>query len=216
MRRVDLIAVVLVVGLAAWAVVLQFRAAEPLPPPASPTLEVGEAVPPDVVLTGLDGTPHRLGDLFGERATVLYAWSTTCPCIPWCEDELRAIAARHGPEQGFRWVAIAGEPTDTVEGIRETTEKLGSFYDVLLDPSHRLSAPMGFDRAAVVAVLDRDGYIRFRGNPSDRLKDPTRWFLNEVLDDVAAGRAPRLDHTELTYGCEFSAPVVCEDEPTLP
>jgi peroxiredoxin len=203
---VDLLAAVLVIGLAAWAVVARLRTAELQPPPGPSVLEVGEVVPADVVLEDLEGSPHRLGDLFGDRATVLYSWSTTCPCIPWCEDELKDIAERHGPEQGFRWVAVAGEPTDTVDGIRETMEKIGAFYDVLLDPSHLLCEPLGFDRAAVVAVLDRDGILRFRGNPSDRLKDPTRWFLNEVLDDVAAGSPPRIERTELTSGCEFSGP----------
>lgn len=216
MRRADLIAAVVVVGLAAWAVIAQLTGSGESAPPLAPVLAVGEAVPPDLVLKDLDGVPQRLGDRFGEKATVLYAWSTTCPCVPWCEEELKDIYGRYGPEQGFSWIAIDGEPTDTVEGIRQTMREIDAFYDVLLDPSHRLCARMGFDRAAIVAVLDADGYIRFRGNPSDDLKDPQRWFLNEVLADVAAGKAPRLESTEATYGCEYSAPIACEDEDLEP
>lgn len=211
MRRADLIAAVVVIALAAWAVIAQFGTDEPTQP-VVPVIAVGEAVPPDVVLQDLDGTPHRVGDFFGEKATVLYAWSTTCPCIPWCEDELQDIFQRYGPAQGIAWVAIAGEPTETTEGIRETMQKLESPYGMLLDPSHRLCARMGFDRAAIMVVLDEDGYVRFRGNPSDSLKDPTRWFLNEVLADVLAGREPETRVTELAYGCDFSKPIACEDD----
>ena len=212
MRRADLIAAAIVLALAVWAVVAQLTSGDGPQAPDVPVLEVSEALPLDVVLKGLDGEQHRLGDLLGEKGTVLYSWSTTCPCIPWCQDELNDIQSRYGPEQGIAWVAVVGEPTDTPEGIRATMEKIGATYTMVLDPSHRLCGRMGFDRAAIVAVLDADGYLRFRGNPSDDLKDPTRWFLNDVLEAVAAGKRPGIESTKIYYGCEFSEPIECEDD----
>jgi hypothetical protein len=206
MRRADLLVAVVVLGLAGWAVAARLSAPPPPRAPASPVLAIGGAVPADLVLGSVDGERHRLGDLFGPKATVLYSWSTTCPCIPWCEDELTDIAGRYDAAKGVTWVAIDGEPTDTVEGIHVRMKEVGAFYDVLLDPTQALSRRMGFDRAAIVAVLDAEGRLRFRGNPSDRLKDPKRWFLNEVLADVVAGKEPSITHAEPTYGCEFSPP----------
>lgn len=218
MRRIDLIATVVVIALAAWAVTAQFGGGGEeggVPPRVEvPAIEIGTAAPTDVALRDLDGKAHRLGDRFGEKATILYSWSTTCPCIPWCEDELQDIFARYGPKQGIEWVAIAGEPTETNEGVRQTLEKLQAPYGLLLDPTHRLCRPLGFDRAAIMIVLDPEGVVRFWGNPSDRLKDPTRWFLNEVLEDVAQGRTPEARETELTYGCNFSKALPPEADPT--
>jgi len=216
MRRLDLAVAVLVVGLSTWAVVGQLTDGVPTggPPDRAPALALGEAVDPDVVLRDLAGTRRRLGDFLGAKATVLYAWSTTCPCIPYCEDELKVLVGRYPGDAGVSWVGVAGEPTDTPEGVARAMRELGASYPMLLDPSHRVCGPVGFDRAAMVAVLDADGHLRFRGNLTDALKDPVHHYLADALAAVVAGRRPERPETPDAYGCEFSAPVACEDEET--
>ena len=218
MRRLDLVIAAVVVLLVGYAVVRQLGPAEE--PPGSPprAIGIGEALSPDITLPSLDGGSVRLGDVLGRKATMIYAWSTTCPCMPFCEDRMRDLYGRFPPEQGYVWYAVAGEPTDTPEGIRQDMKSLDSFYPMLLDPSHRLCARLGFDRAAMVAVLDADGYLRFRGNLGDDLRHPTKLWLEGALDAIAAGREPDPAETDIAYGCEFSAPIECEDEvvPAVP
>lgn len=212
MRRLDLVIAAVVVLLVAFAVVRQLTPA-PEDPTAGPrAIQVGEALSPDITLTSLDGERVRLGDGFGTRGTILYAWSTTCPCIPYCEDEMRELHARFSPEKGYAWFAIAGEPTETRDGIRQEMTSLQAFYPMLLDPSHRLCARAGFDRAAMVAVLDADGYLRFRGNLGDDLRNPTKIWLEGALEAIDAGLEPDPAETDIAYGCQFSAPIACEDD----
>ncbi len=206
-----------IVALCAWAVIRQFGT-DPLEPYEKAfvrTIEVGEALNPDVTLLDTGGERRRVGDGYGAKATVFYSWSTTCPCIPVCEDALREAYVKFGPEQGVVWIGVAGEPTDTSSAVLDKMTFLRSFYEMLLDPYQRLCTRLGFDRAAVLAVLDGDGYLRFRGNVSDDLKDPQRNYLLEVLPAIVAGTKPPLEETDLAYGCEFSDPQPCPDAELL-
>ena len=216
-RRKDLLIAGIIVALCAWAVISQLGSG-PDGPEASAklrTIEVGEALDPDVTLLDVGGERRRVGDGYGTNATVFYSWSTTCPCIPICEELLRQTYARFGPDQGVAWIGVAGEPSDTAGAVRGGMRSLDAFYGMLLDPYHRLSQRLGFDRAAVLAVLDGDGYLRFRGNVSDDLKTPQRNHLLEVLPAIVAGTPPPMAETELAYGCEFTDPQPCPDDEVL-
>lgn len=207
-NRTDLLIAGVVVALAAAAVAGQLTAgAEKVPDGTVRVLEVGEAVSPDVTLLDLDGSLARLGDRLGPHATVLYSWSSVCRCIPVCDRSLGPRMERFGPEAGVRWIAIAGEPNDDLETVEATLERLDARYAVLRDPTHRLCGPLGFDRASMVVVLDADGYVRFRGNPTDDLVHPTRVYLDDVLPAVIAGRRSPLAETGIRYGCAFSEPL---------
>lgn len=203
-----------VVALCAWAVIAQLSTGpdEPTASELWPAIQVGEALDPDVTLFDVGGERRRVGDGYGRAATIFYSWSTTCPCIPICEEMLQETRARFGPEQGVRWYGVAGEPTDTPGSVRGGMKEISAFYEMLLDPYHRLSARLGFDRAAVLAVLDGDGYLRYRGNISDDLTAPERNYLLEVLPAIVAGERPPFTETELAYGCEFSDPQPCPDD----
>ncbi len=212
MRRLDLIIAAVVILLVAFAVVRQLTGGGEDPATGPRTVGIGEALSPDITLTSLDGERVRLGDALGTKGTILYAWSTTCPCIPFCEDKMRELHARFGPGKGYTWFAIAGEPTETAEGIRQEMTSLRAFYPMLLDPSHRLCARVGFDRAAMVAILDPDGYLRFRGNLGDDLRNPTKIWLEGALEAIDAGLEPNPAETDIAYGCVFSVPIDCEDD----
>ncbi len=203
-----LIAAVLV-GLVTWAVASQLTGpqTEETTPPLARVLEVGEALSPDVSLLDLEGRLVRLGDRLGSRATVLYSWSTTCPCIPICDHDIRPLQERFGEDEGVRWIAICGEPTDVPLRIRALLEKLGARYALLRDPTHRLCGTLGFDRAAMIVVLDGDGYVRFRGNLTDNLTKPTTNHLEAVLPAVTAGHGSPLGELDIAYGCPFSDPL---------
>jgi len=211
MRTKDLVIAGVIVALCAWAVISQLGTGpeETDARTSLRTIQIGEALDPDVTIRDLEGAPQRVGDAYGEKATIFYSWSTTCPCIPVCEPMVRETWKRFGPDQGVAWIGVAGEPEDTPGWVRSRMQDIGAAYPMLLDPYHRLSQRLGFDRAAVLAVLDGDGYLRFRGNISDDLRTPKHNYLLEVLPAIVAGTQPPRAETELAYGCEFSDPKPC-------
>lgn len=215
-RRLEILAATVLVVLSGAAVWSQLAPTDDETPPVPRPLEVGEALSPDVGLLDLDGRSVRLGDRLGERATVLYSWSTTCPCVPICEDTLQSVQARFPAEAGVAWLAVCGEPRDAPGAIRALLGDLDATYTALLDPAHRLCARAGLDRAALLVVLDGDGYVRFRGNLTDDLESPTTNHLAAVLPAIVAGDLPPYAEPEIAYGCAFSAPLEdCPDAELL-
>ena len=81
----------LIVGLSAWAVARQLGTdpLEAYEAAAIRTLEVGEALPADVVIRDIGEESRPIGDWFGRTATVFYSWGTNCPCVPICETRMR-------------------------------------------------------------------------------------------------------------------------------
>jgi hypothetical protein len=170
---------------------------------------VGEAVE-DVVLDDLLGKPRRLTEWLGERATILYSWSATCPCVGECDRRIaplfHALRAEHG-EKAVRWIAVAGAAEDTPEVVLETMGLLRAPYRMLLDPRQRLTGRLGLRSAAHVAVLDGHGYLRYRGTIDDDLKAPTRDFLAGAVKAVLEGRRPDPEEFDVEgYGCPFGEP----------
>ncbi|MHC5010448.1 MAG: redoxin family protein [Planctomycetota bacterium] len=210
----ELLIAAILIGLGVFVVAGEFlpddRAFEA--PQAPRRLEIGEALDGSIPLMDLDGEIRPIGARFGMRATVLYAWSTTCPCVPVCEERMRPLYARFGAEQGVAWVAVAGEPDDEPGAIRDLVTELRAPYPVVLDPTQKLCARLGFDRASVLAILDADGYVRWRGTQGDDLASPTRDYLREALRTITAGGLPEEAEVEPAYGCAFSTPPEdCED-----
>jgi hypothetical protein len=206
----DLLITAILLGLCGLAVARHFDHDVPGPPPIPP-LEVGEPLDGSLVVTNVAGFSKPMVDLFGKRATVLYSWKVACPCIDACEARLREVYARYGPAQGVEWYAVDGEPSDEPEAIREKMGRIGSFQKMLVDPTQRLSAKVGFDRAAQIAVLDATGHIRYRGSIDDDYKQPTRSYVAEALAAVVDGGAVPVPETLPVYGCAYSQEPVCRE-----
>jgi hypothetical protein len=84
-----------------------------------------------------------------------------------------------------------------------------TFFRMLLDPDQALLARVGFRQAALVAVLDGNGRLRYRGSMDDDYLKPTRSYLAEALASVVDGQPLALAETTPIYGCEFSRPPAC-------
>jgi hypothetical protein len=114
------------------------------------------------------------------------------------------------------WIAVDGEPEDAAPTVLGKMGRLGSFYKMLLDPTQLLSARVGFDRAAQIAILDSTGRLRYRGPMDDDLEKPQRSYLREALEAVVAGVPVPLHQVEPKYGCEYSQPPSCDAETLSP
>src|SRR5688572_8353102 len=111
MRWGDLVISAILLGLCGLAVAKHFGHGEEVRR-VIPPVEVGEPLDGNLTLTDIGGVDRVLADFFGRRATVLYSWKVSCPCVDVCEPRLKAIYARYGREQGVAWIAVDGEPED--------------------------------------------------------------------------------------------------------
>jgi hypothetical protein len=163
---------------------------------------VGAAVGP-LAFEDLDGRPVVVAP--GEpAATLVWFWSTLCPCVEQCEARIVALIRDYAP-RGVRFVAVTANEDDDPERVRALLSKLRSPYPVWRDRGAREAARLGIHASASVAVLDRGGRLRYRGAIDDRLEGPTVHHARDALDAVLAGREP-VPAEVASYGCLFPLP----------
>jgi peroxiredoxin len=208
MRHVDLLVTAVIVGASAYAVAKMAGDGPVAARPEVRAIDVGQPVE-DVELVDIGGEKRRLLGWLGRKATVLYAFSVKCPCVGQVEERIQELMDRHRGKDGkdVVWVGVAGDAADSTEAVVEKMVALRAGYKMLLDPAQKLCRRVGFREATHVAVLDADGYLRYRGTIDDDLKKPTRSYLAEALAAVTEGRAPDVaEHDVEGYGCAFGEP----------
>jgi hypothetical protein len=220
MRRLrDILIALAIVGLCVYGVTSQFSA-DGAPDVAIldiEPLEIGALLEVDFTLRDL-GTPPKPRNLmggYGRTATVLYSWSEPCPCILDLEPRLRALAAGY-EGKGVRWIALAGEPRDTLEALRAKAAQMKPFYPVYRDPEQRVLRRLDIRHAGQFAVLDGEGRLVFRGGGDDHWEEGKAEHLQAVLDAVVTGQAVPFTTKPRRYGCEFSLPASCLADEAAP
>lgn len=214
MRRLrDMSIAASVLALCAWGVLAQLDASDSAgarrPPPAP--LAVGEVLEIDFPLLDLEDPPKPRNVMawYGARATVLYTWSVPCPCIGDLEPRIRRLQERFGDAEGVRWVAVAGDPGDTLEALQARHADLGSTYPVLRDPDQLLCRRLDLVRAGQVAVLDGAGRLAYRGAVDDDLLEGHAEHLEEALAAVLDGASLPVPERPAVYGCTYAVPASC-------
>ncbi len=208
-----------VVGLCVYGVVAQFSgaAAPEAPQRLIRPIEMGALLEADVTLrdVGDPPKPRNVMGSYGRTATVLYTWSEACPCILDLEPRLRRLAERFGPEQGVAWLALAGEPGESLEELRAKRDAMQTFYPVLRDPEQLVCRRLGLVHAGQVAVLDGAGRLVYRGAVDAHWREGKAEFLESALAATVRGEQPTTSEEPRRYGCEYSVPASClSDEST--
>ncbi len=205
-----------IVGLCVYGVVAQFSgdAAPEVEPRFIEKIELGARLDADITLRDVGDPPlprNVLGSQ-GRAATVLYTWSAACPCILDLEPRLRELSKRYGRAQGVAWIALAGEPGETLEVLREKRDAMETFYPVLRDPDQLICRRLGLVHAGQVAVLDGEGRLVYRGAVDDDWRAGHAEHLEAALAAVVAGKPPEVAEVPRQYGCAFSVPLSCLSE----
>jgi peroxiredoxin len=198
--RADLVVLAAIVAGSAYAVVWQSRPPE-APADAVAALGIGEEAE-DFVLTDVGGETRNLAAWTkGKQATVLYFWSTTCPCVATYEKRLKPLMKEFGPK-GVEFVAIDGHPDDTKDLVLQAMVDLRAEYRMLLDPTQKVVRRFGVTKATEAVVLDARKRVRYRGGIDDSIAKPTKPYLRDALVAVLEGRSPDPATAE-TEGCPF-------------
>ena len=134
--------------------------------------------------------------------TVLVFFSAHCPCQTAHDERLIALDARYAP-RGVQFYAVDSELGASAQRDAAEAEKRRYPFPILTDHGAKLAAAVGAESATFTIVVERGGAIRYRGGiDSDRthLTPQATPYLGDALDDLLAGRAPRLAEAK-ALGC---------------
>jgi len=154
------------------------------------------AVPAWPPLTVVDTTGAKTTlptDLSRSKLTVLVFYSEHCPCFRVHEQRLVELERAYGA-RGVRVIFVDSEVSASVERDSHAAAERG-LPAIALDPGAKLADAVGADYATYSVVLDPQGRIRYRGgidSDKDRLHDDAQSFLRDAVDDLMAGREPRV------------------------
>jgi AhpC/TSA family len=128
------------------------------------------------------------------RLTVLVFFSPHCHCLDEHQPRLRALYAEY-QTQHVQFLMIDSEVGSSPERDAEETQRRGYLFPILFDRGGRLAELLGAEYATYTVVLDAEGRIRYHGGidtDKTHLHDDATPYLRNAIDDLLAGRAPRV------------------------
>lgn len=162
--------------------------------------------PLDLLLPSCDGMTVRLGQLCGQRGTLVVFVSTQCPISNGYIPTLNRLVQRCA-EQGIGLVGVNPNAGQSLADIRAHRDEYRIAFPVLKDPQAAAASAWQIDTCPAVVLLDAHGRVVYRGRIDDRYqrrggaaRAPRRDDLEEALTDLLAGRAVRVPRTE-AIGC---------------
>ena len=168
---------------------------------AAPSAKTAAALP---AVTLVDTAGQRTAfpdDLARARLTVIVFYADHCPCFRVHEERIREIVRVYGP-QGVKVLVVDSEVSATPAGDAQAASERG-LPAIALDPGARLADALDAEYATYTVVLDGAGKVRYRGGiDTDKnvLHDDASPFLKDALDDLLAGREPRVSEGK-ALGC---------------
>jgi hypothetical protein len=160
---------------------------------ASAPPAVVPAWPPLTVVDTTGASTTLPADLASSKLTVLVFYSEHCPCFHVHEPRLVELAKTYAP-RGVRVIFVDSEVSGSLERDKGAAVERG-LPAIALDPGATPAAAGGADYATYSVVLDPQGRVRYRGgidSDKDRLHDGAQSFLRDAIDDLVAGREPRV------------------------
>lgn len=154
---------------------------------------------PDFELPDLESRRHRLSDYLG-RIVIVNFWSCECPHVDRTDRSIMTLYAQRAADIAL--LPIAPNVIESEAAIASVARARG-LPVVLLDRQHLVADLYQALTTPEVFVVDRAGILRYRGAVDDvnfGQRTPTRFFLNEVVEALLAGRLPALAETR-AFGC---------------
>ncbi len=161
-------------------------------------MQINQIVP-DFSLPDQLGRVRTLGACRGRIAVVNF-WSAECPWSERADHHLLEIASQH-PRQ-LAILPVNSNFNETGELITRAIQHRGLDF-VLIDTDARLAEAWGAQTTPHAFVIDAQGILRYRGAVDDvtfRKRIPERFYVQEALEALLAGRLPEIQETA-PYGC---------------
>lgn len=154
---------------------------------------------PDFTLPDLNGNPLHLSDLRGKIVIVNF-WSCECPHSARTDRELMAMFVQWQDDVAL--LPVAANRIEAPEALAEAARSR-HLPLVLMDTEHAVADLYEAQTTPHVFLIDREGILRYAGAVDDasfRQRRPTRFYLDEAVEALLAGRLPAVAETP-AYGC---------------
>jgi peroxiredoxin len=173
------------------------------------TLELGQPAP-DFELPGVDGKRYSLRDFAAAKVLVVGFTCNHCPYVIGSEDRMIRLASQFSAK-GVAFVTINSNetdnhPTDSFDHMVERAREKHFPFPYLRDESQDVAAAYGALRTPHFYLFEKSGpgwALRYTGRMDDNPRVPgqeTTHELRDAIDDVLAGRKPRVELTN-PIGC---------------
>lgn len=122
---------------------------------------MGEELPEDFTLQGLDGRPVSLSQFLGKKPVLLVFWATWCPE---CKAAVPKINALHGGQVGEKMQILALDFRETREKVAAAVKSRDIRYPVLLDERGQVARAFRVVGIPTYVLIGRNGKAVYRGN----------------------------------------------------
>lgn len=169
-------------------------------------MELGGSAP-DFSLKGVDGKTCSLSSFSGAKALVVIFSCNHCPYVQAYEGRMIELQKEYGAK-GVQLLAVNSNddqayPQDSFENMAARAKELGYNFPYLRDDSQKTARAYGATHTPHLFVFDADRRLAYTGKIDDNWQDPgavKQRFLSDALDDLLAGKKPRLAQTH-AIGC---------------
>ena len=134
--------------------------------------------------------------------TVLIFFSSECHCLVQHDGRIRELYDAYHP-RGVQLLMIDSEVRASPGGDAAEAARRGYRFPVLVDRGAKLADALGAEYATYSVVVDAQGRVLYRGgfdSDNTHLRDHATPYLRNALDDLLAGRPPRVAEAK-TLGC---------------
>ena len=155
---------------------------------------------PDFELPDLEGKVHCLSDYLGKIVIVNF-WSCECPHSERTDKAIMSMFAQWRAQRVVM-LSIASNRGENLQAMKNAA-RARRLPTVLLDADCSVADLFEAQTTPHIFVMDREGILRYRGPVDDvtfRKKTPSRFFLDEAVESLLAGRLPELADST-AYGC---------------
>ena len=161
-----------------------------------------DAVVKDFTCKDAEGASHTLYTLNEEKsATVIVFLATQCPVVTEYVDRITALVEAY-EDKKVQFIGINSNKQETAAEILEYNKKHGFEFPVLKDPENKIADYFGARRTPEVFLLDAERVLRYAGAIDNSRKEPTKNYLQNVLDLVLAGKdIPKASKKTRAIGC---------------
>lgn len=161
----------------------------------------------DFSLKGVDGKTYALADFRKAPALVIVFSCNHCPYVKAYEPRLIDIQADYAPK-GVQVAAVNSNddvnyPEDNFPEMIRRAKEQGFNFLYLRDDTQKTARAYGATHTPHLFVFDRDRRLAYTGKIDDNWERPesvTKRYLRDALDDLLAGKSPRIAETH-AIGC---------------
>jgi peroxiredoxin len=160
--------------------------------------EINQSIP-NFSLPDIKGNLHQLHQYSG-KIVIINFWSCECPHSERTDKSIMSMLVQW--KDDVELITIASNRNEKVEEIKNVSEAR-HIPNVWLDADCQVANLFEAVTTPHVFVIDRDGILRYQGGVDDvkfRQKNPTRFYLDEAIEALLAGRLPEIQEWP-AYGC---------------